>query len=78
MRKKRDDICNKVALIHGVSPRYVRMIRTGDRDNEAILTTIMDFVEGERKLMEEVKLLAEQDRGNAQKCKLCEYPFKKA
>ena len=80
MKRKRDNICQKVALIHGVSPDYVRKIRNGDRDNEAIFTTVMDFVEGEKKLIEEVKLLAEQDRANAiaQKCKPCQYPFKKA
>ena len=77
MRKKPDDICRKVALIHGVSPRYVRMIRDGERENEFIFTTVMDFVEGEKKLFEDVKMLAEQDRVKAQMCKPCVYPLKK-
>ena len=71
MVKKRDDFCRKVALIHGVSPRYVTMVRNGERNNEAILASLMDLVEGEKELLDKVKQLAEQDKANAQKCKPC-------
>jgi hypothetical protein len=53
--KKRDTIAVKVADMYGVSPDYVRKIRRGDRDNEDIFATIMDLVEGETRLIQEVK-----------------------
>lgn len=49
--RKRDDISVIVAEMHGVSPRYVRMVRNGERENEAILTTIMDLIEGKTALV---------------------------
>jgi hypothetical protein len=55
--RKRDEISVLVASIHGVSPRYVQMVRAGERENEAILTTVMDLLEGKNKLVDEVKKL---------------------
>lgn len=53
--KKRDDTADIVADIWGVSTRYVRAIRSGDRDNDEILCTITDYLEGKSKLIEEIK-----------------------
>ena len=53
--RKRDDAADIVADIWGVSPRYVRAIRNGDRDNDEILCTITDYLEGKSKLIEEIK-----------------------
>jgi hypothetical protein len=56
-RKKRDELARIVADIHGVSPSYVAKIRRGERENEEIMCTIMDLIEGKNKLIEEVKRL---------------------
>lgn len=39
----RDDTARVVAKIHGVSVRYVQMVRNGERENEAILATLVDY-----------------------------------
>jgi len=71
MVRKNDNICKKVALMYGVSPRYVTMVRNGERNNEAILASIMDLKEGEKILLEEVKKLVPE--GATKKCKPCVY-----
>lgn len=53
--RKRDDAAEIVADIWGVSPRYVRAIRAGDRDNDEIFLTLMDYLEGKNKLIEEIR-----------------------
>ena len=59
--KKRDAATaarvKKVADIHKVSTRLVYYVIDGERENEAIMTTYMEFVEGENRLLEEVKKL---------------------
>lgn len=52
---KRDDKCRKVAESMGVSERYVRMVRSGERTNEIILTALMELQEAENQILEEVK-----------------------
>jgi hypothetical protein len=49
--KKRDDTARIVAQIHGVSARYVDMVRKGERENEAILATLVDYQTGKTKLI---------------------------
>lgn len=62
MTKKRDGITKKVAEMHGVSDGYVRKIRRGDAHNEEIFATVMDMIEGENKLIQEVKRLIPIDK----------------
>lgn len=74
MRKKPDEICKNVAPMHRVTPRYVRMVRDGERENEAILASVMDLTEGMKKLLAAVAKKATSTK----KCTPCEYPLKKA
>jgi hypothetical protein len=52
--KWRDDTARIVAKIHGVSQRYVIMVRNGERENEEILQTLVDFEQGKSKLIQEL------------------------
>lgn len=38
-------IVKRVADIHGVSERYVNMVRNGERENEAIMNSYMELKE---------------------------------
>lgn len=60
--RKRDEITSIVAEIHGVSARYVQMVRNGERENEQILASVMDLLEGKNKLIESVKQLVPLDK----------------
>ncbi|MFL5728046.1 MAG: hypothetical protein ACJ75J_01050 [Cytophagaceae bacterium] len=62
MRKKRDNLAKVVAEIHGVSPSYVAKIRRGERENEEIMATIMDYLEGESILLMKLKQLVPLDK----------------
>jgi len=53
--RKRDDLATIVADIHGVTADYVRKVRNGERENEEILATYMDILEGKTALIEAVK-----------------------
>lgn len=55
--RRRDDVANVVAEIHGVKPRYVNMIRNGDRENEEILATCVEYQLGKNNLIESLKKL---------------------
>jgi len=50
-RQLRDDTARIVADIHGVSIRYVQMIRDGERENEAIMETLVEYRLGKTKLI---------------------------
>lgn len=52
---KRRDVPALVAQIHNVSPRYVRYVLNGDRENKKILATYMEIVEQDNLLLEAVK-----------------------
>lgn len=54
-RSKRDDTAAIIAQIHGVSARYVRMVRAGDRKNEEILASLVDFQVGKRVLIQSIE-----------------------
>lgn len=60
--RKRDDVATVVAKMYGVSENYVQKVRRGDRDDEDVLTTIMDIIEGRTKLIEEVEKLVPLER----------------
>lgn len=52
---KRRDVASLVAQIHGVTPRYVRMVMNGERENEAIVETYMEIVEQDNLLLENIR-----------------------
>lgn len=54
---KRDDTAAIIARIHGVSARYVRMVAAGERNNDAILSSIIEMKQGKNELIEAVKKL---------------------
>ena len=47
----------KVAESLGKTPRYIRMVLNGDRENNQVLPLMMEIQERENKLLEEVKKL---------------------
>lgn len=51
----RKDVVSLVAQVHGVSPRYVRYIINGERENEEIMATYMEIVEQDNLLVQNVK-----------------------
>jgi hypothetical protein len=53
----RDDMCRTIAQIHGVSPRYVRMVRNGERENEAIAASLVDYNIGRNNLIKHLEKL---------------------
>ena len=55
--KKRDEVARIVADIHGVSPRYVRMVRNGERKNDEIMATLVDFRQEQSKLIQHLRKL---------------------
>lgn len=59
--KRGDDIARIVADIHGVSVSYVQKIRAGERENDDIMETLVEYTQGKkaliRKLYEKNKLI---------------------
>lgn len=55
---KRRDVARLVAQVHGVTPRYVRMVMNGERENEAIMDTFMEIVEQDNMLLEAIQKAA--------------------
>jgi len=45
-----------VARIHGVTPRYVRMVVNGERNNDDIMHSYIEYQKGKRKLIEELAM----------------------
>lgn len=54
-KTKRRDVATLTAAVHGVSADYVRKVIRGDREHEGILTTYMEIVEQDNKLLSAVK-----------------------
>jgi hypothetical protein len=52
---KKDDTTSVVAEIHGVCHRLVQMVRKGERENEAILSTSIAYQQGKSKLIQALK-----------------------
>lgn len=52
--KERDDIARIVADIHGVSVSYVQKIRAGERENDAIMETLVEYRQGKKALIEQL------------------------
>jgi hypothetical protein len=55
--RKRDDVAQVVAKIHRVSPRYVNMVRDGERENEEILATAVEYTLGKNQLIKTLERL---------------------
>jgi hypothetical protein len=55
--KLRDDTVRIIAEIHGVSPRYVNMVRNGERENDNIMATLIDYQIGKNKLIKHLEEL---------------------
>jgi hypothetical protein len=53
----RDDIAQTVADITGHSPRYVRMVRNGDRDNATIENLLVEYGIGKSNLIKHLEKL---------------------
>lgn len=53
--QERDDTARIVAEIHGVSVRYVQMVRAGIRNNEDIEASLVDFRLRKKELVRSLK-----------------------
>lgn len=56
-RQLRDDTARIVAESHGVSQRYVRMVRSGERDNDDIMESLIEYKQGKNKLLKHLEKL---------------------
>lgn len=64
-RKKNTETAYEIASKFGVTPRYVRMVLNGERDNQAILDAAIIYEEGKNELLEKVKELVPFERKKA-------------
>lgn len=55
--KKRDDTARIVAQMHGVSVSYVQKVRNGERENEDIMASLVDFSVAKNKLIKHLESL---------------------
>jgi len=55
--KMRDDVARIVAKMHGVTPQYVRMVRRGERENDDIMASLVDFQVAKNKLIRHLEKL---------------------
>lgn len=60
-RRKPDDIAQVVADITGVTPRYVNMVRDGDRNNELVETIAIEYHLGKNNLIKYLETLVPLD-----------------
>lgn len=65
--KQRDDTARIVAQIHGVSTSYVQKVRSGERENEDIMATLVDYAVGKNKLIRDLRSLIPLKKSNPQK-----------
>jgi hypothetical protein len=56
-RKKYDEIAATIADISGYSPRYVRMVREGEKTNENLMEAIVTYQAGKNQLLAAVREL---------------------
>lgn len=59
--KKKDHTTQIVADMTGYSYEYVRLVRNGERHNEEILATLIDYQQGHSKLVQHLKNLIPLD-----------------
>lgn len=58
----RDDTARIIAEIHGVSTSYVQKVRNGERDNDEIMATLVDFEQGKSNLIRYLENLVPSTR----------------
>jgi len=56
-RRSPDDIAQVVADITGVTPRYVNMVRDGDRSNELVEMIVVEYHLGKNNLIKYLETL---------------------
>ncbi len=56
-KRLRDDTARIVAEIHGVSPDYVRKVGKGERENEEIMASLIDYRQEKSKLIKHIESL---------------------
>src|SRR5262245_41775993 len=56
-RRERDDTVRIVARIHKVSKSLVKKVRNGERENEKILTTLIEYAQGKSNLIKHLESL---------------------
>jgi len=55
--RKRDEVAQVVAKITGLEPRYVNMVRNGDRENETVLMIAVEYELRKSKLIQALQKL---------------------
>jgi len=55
--KLRDDTVRIVAQIHGVSTSYVHRVRIGERENDEIMETLIEYQIGKNNLIKHLEKL---------------------
>jgi hypothetical protein len=55
--KLRDDTARIVAQIHGVSTSYVQKVRNGERENDEIMATLVEYTTGKSELIKTLEKL---------------------
>lgn len=58
--KLRDDTARIVAQIHGVSTSYVQKVRNGERENEEIMATLVEYSQGKSELIQALERTIER------------------
>lgn len=56
-RRKKTETASTIADISGLTPRYVRMVINGERENSAVLDAAIIYEEGRNELIEKIKEL---------------------
>jgi hypothetical protein len=57
--QQRDETAAIVAEIFGFTPRYVRLVMNGDRENREVLMATIEYRQGKNLLVEEIRDLVQ-------------------
>jgi len=66
---QRDDTAKIIGKIHGVSADYVRKVMKGERENEDIMASVIDFRMGKTKLIKSIEQLVPIHSNSEKACK---------
>lgn len=67
MGQRREHVSTIVADIEGVSPRYVRMVKNGDRNDDDVMDTLLGYQQRHKKLVNYLKTLRQIERSKYKK-----------
>jgi hypothetical protein len=56
-RRLRDETASIIADIANKTPRYVRMVKNGEKNNDAILNATILYEQGKNELIQKIKKL---------------------